>query len=374
MNKMLSLLVILAVLSVTGMGAPAPKFTLDAERADALKDGQRLISLGPDVPSLWMSERMVLDLMKKGVNFFDVTEHPDEDKTPAPKSNVAFPGAPTHQTEVNKYIAQINMDEPKNNLATLSSFFTRYYRTTTGEQSANWLFSKVQETARANPNVTVTQFAHNNYNQKSLIARFPGRDPSQPIIIISAHQDSINVNNPTGGRSPGADDDGSGTVTILEAFRVLINAGFDPVFPVEFQWYAAEEAGLLGSQDIAATYKAQGRPVYSAFQLDMTGYTTLPQAPVRVINDYVDPDLTAFTKQLIDTYTTLPRRDTTCGYACSDHASWYRSGYSSATTFEAVLCPQIHQTGDDLNLIVWSQVESFVQLALAYVVEMSYGA
>ena len=38
----------------------------------------------------------------------------------------------------------------------------------------------------------------------------------------------------------GADDDGSGSVTILEAYRALIAADFHPVQDVEFHWYSAE--------------------------------------------------------------------------------------------------------------------------------------
>jgi leucyl aminopeptidase len=59
--------------------------------------------------------------------------------------------------------------------------------------------------------------------------------------------------------SPGADDDCSGTVSILEAFRVLATSGFIPENgPVEFHWYAAEEGGLLGSQAIARYKKESG--------------------------------------------------------------------------------------------------------------------
>jgi len=81
--------------------------------------------------------------------------------------------------------------------------------------------------------------------------------------------------------------------------------------------YAAEEAGLLGSQDIAAAYREEDKPIYGMFQLDMTGYTPLPPQPVRVIQDYVDAELSAFTEQLIDTYTSLERRTHSCGYGCS---------------------------------------------------------
>jgi leucyl aminopeptidase len=62
--------------------------------------------------------------------------------------------------------------------------------------------------------------------------------------------------------SPGADDDCSGTVSILEAFRVLAHSGYVPLNgPVEFHWYAAEEGGLLGSQAIARYKKESGARV-----------------------------------------------------------------------------------------------------------------
>lgn len=83
--------------------------------------------------------------------------------------------------------------------------------------------------------------------------------------------DSINLSNPTNGRAPGADDDGTGAVNLLEAYRALLQAGFKPTNPVEFHWYAGEEAGLLGSQAIATSYKNSGVQVKAHLNLDMTG-------------------------------------------------------------------------------------------------------
>lgn len=71
-------------------------------------------------------------------------------------------------------------------------------------------------------------------------------------------------------RAPGADDDGSGTFNLLEAFRVLVEAGFNPTNPVEFHWYSGEEGGMLGSLAIATRYKANGVHVKGELQLDMT--------------------------------------------------------------------------------------------------------
>lgn len=127
-------------------------------------------------------------------------------------------------------------------------------------------------------------------------------------MVIGAHQDSINLFLPSILSAPGADDDGSGTVTILEALRVLLESESiikgNASNTVEFHWYSAEEGGLLGSQAIFSAYKKEGRDVRAMLQQDMTGYThrtTEAGEPesVGVITDFVDPNLTDFIKKII---------------------------------------------------------------------------
>ena len=86
-----------------------------------------------------------------------------------------------------------------------------------------------------------------------------------PAIIIGSHLDSANYESPLL-PEPGVDDGGSGTVTILGAFRALVQAGFRPKVPVEFHWYAGEEGGLLGSQDIVSEYLYQRKDIGAMVQ------------------------------------------------------------------------------------------------------------
>ena len=65
----------------------------------------------------------------------------------------------------------------------------------------------------------------------------------------------------------GADDDGTGTVNLIEVFRVLMTNDFEPSTPVEFHWYSGEEGGLLGSQAIAKSYDQAGVQVKSYLPL-----------------------------------------------------------------------------------------------------------
>jgi leucyl aminopeptidase len=145
-------------------------------------------------------------------------------------------------------------------------------------------------------------------------------------VIVSAHYDS------TGGsstaRGPGADDNGSGVVVLLEALRVLANAGFKPKNTLEFHFYAGEEGGLLGSQAVFSSYKASGKKVLAVVNQDMAGYS--PSGKLSIYTDYVDSALTAYTRVVATAYTGATTSDT-CGYGCSDHASARSNGFRALT-------------------------------------------
>ena len=59
--------------------------------------------------------------------------------------------------------------------------------------------------------------------------------------------------------APGLDDDGSGVMVLLEILRVVVETGFKPQKNVQLMAFAAEEVGLLGSDQIAKDYKSKGR-------------------------------------------------------------------------------------------------------------------
>lgn len=126
-------------------------------------------------------------------------------------------------------------------------------------------------------------------------------------------------------RSPGADDNGSGSVTILEVFRVLAEAKFAPENTLEFHWYAGEEGGLLGSADVFRSYKSSGRSVLAMLNQDMTGYS--PSKKMAIFTDNVDPALTEYVRALSTEYIGTAPNTGKCGYGCSDHASARSNGF-----------------------------------------------
>jgi len=258
-------------------------------------------------------------------------------------------------------------------ITTLAAYQTRYYTSVTGRQSAEWIASRFVQLKSTRTDITV-QFFNHTWVQPSVIIRIPGTGPNaKEVVIIGAHEDS--VGSTSTGRSPGADDDASGVATILEAFRVLVANGYYPDRTVEFHTYAAEEGGLRGSQAIANAYLAQGVEVMSMRQFDMTGYgPNSGGGPLGIIQDFTNVNLTAFLRTLVDSYSTLARTNSNCGYACSDHGSWTRAGYRAAFPFEAAYgshSPYIHSSNDLLANININRCLEFSKIALGYVVELA---
>jgi bacterial leucyl aminopeptidase len=217
---------------------------------------------------------------------------------------VTFPSSVTKQSSVKPLLPKLNKANVQSNLEKFVSYQNRYYKSATGKQSSEWLLNQVQSiisSSNATTNASARAFTH-SWGQNSVIATIPGK--SSNIVVIGAHQDSINQNNPSLGRAPGADDDGSGSMTILEAMRVLLTdtkvAAGQAQNTIDFHWYSAEEAGLLGSQAIFQDYKSKGKVVKAMLQQDMTGYVKAGvDESVGVITDYVDAGLTDFIKKVV---------------------------------------------------------------------------
>jgi Zn-dependent M28 family amino/carboxypeptidase len=85
---------------------------------------------------------------------------------------------------------------------------------------------------------------------ENVVAIIPGNEKPEEYIIISAHLDHVGKND-DGEIYNGADDDGSGTVALLEiaeAFQKSVEEGNGPKRSIVFLHVTGEEKGLLGSK------------------------------------------------------------------------------------------------------------------------------
>ncbi|KAF5362453.1 hypothetical protein D9756_002733 [Leucocoprinus leucothites] len=344
--------------------------------------GFRLLRLAEGAEPVWKTETEMLKLAKDGVGFFDVTDYYNPEDTNREAGDVeifAYPSGPTRQSTVNPIISSLAVSNLQTYLNKFSSFNNRYYNSDTGKQASDWLFDTISSIIAASPSAgaTVQRFQH-SWAQSSIIARIPGRQ-NGPITVLGAHLDSINhvSGSPSSARAPGADDDGSGSISILEAFRGLVAAGFKPLNTVEFQWYSAEEVGERGSGAIAASYKSSGVSVKGMMQFDMTAYVKPGSREIiGLIQDFTSSTLNAYTTALANEYNDIPVASAgPCGYACSDHASYNANGYATTFPFEATFDnqnPVIHSSSDTTTApgFSWTHMLEYSKLAVAFAVEL----
>jgi len=287
-----------------------------------------------------------------------------------------------NQATVSPWLSQVQHTNIYNTINTLSTYQNRYYTSTTGRTSAEWIRNTWQGLAGSRNDVTSElSTCANCSTQPSVILTIQGVELPNEIVVLGAHLDSINGSGggSTTQRAPGADDDASGIATLTEVLRIAMANGWKPKRTVKFMGYAAEEVGLRGSNAIAQAHKAAAANVVAVLQMDMTNYRSGSAVDMRLVSDYSNADMKTFLTNLFDTYLAplgMSRGSYTCGYGCSDHASWTSAGYPSAMFFEAGTAsggynPNIHTANDTLANMGNSAVNSakFAQLGLAFLGE-----
>lgn len=296
--------------------------------------------------------------------------------------SLAAPYTLDNQATVNRWLPQVQERRLYDTINHLSSYRNRYYASSHGKTSAEWIRNHWQSLAAGSNHVTTELFTActNCSTQPSVILTIEGWDLPDEVVVLGAHLDSINVGtrNDPNQLAPGADDDASGIATLTETLRIALSAGWRPRRTVKFMGYAAEEVGLRGSNAIAQSFRNRGVNVVGVLQVDMTNYKSGAVADMNLISDYSNAALKNFFVALFDAYLApmgLTRGSVTCGYACSDHASWTHAGYPAAMMFEAGDpngdFPYIHTTSDTLATMGESAQNSvkFAQFALAFLGE-----
>lgn len=307
----------------------------------------------------------------------DAAARANHPEAPKPQINYTIDNGPV----VKALLSDIQELNIRNNITSLSDFFTRFHNCDTGRQSARSIYDLWKGYAAGRSDVKIKPFKHTGYNTKqpSVILSIQGTERPSEIVVLGAHQDSISGFNCNTDRAPGADDDASGVASLSEVIRVAMAMGYRPLRTVQFMAYAAEEIGLRGSDEIAASYWLKDRDVVGVLQLDMTNYKG-SDTDIWMITDYTNAQQNAFLGKLVDTYLPgITRSTTLCRYACSDHASWAIRNYAASFPFEANFNeynPYIHSPQDTLDKSGNNATHAlkFSKLAAAYMAELAKGS
>ncbi|NND16177.1 MAG: M28 family peptidase [Eudoraea sp.] len=133
---------------------------------------------------------------------------------------------------------------------------------------------------------TLADFKPISYN---VVGWIPGNDPDlkDEFIVIGAHYDHIGIVNSTNGDAiaNGANDNASGTSTVLELARYFGNAKNNKRSLI-FALFSAEERGLMGSWHLARKLKEANLDLYTMINFEMTGVPMIGKEYFMYITGY----------------------------------------------------------------------------------------
>lgn len=190
-------------------------------------------------------------------------------------------------------MSRISAERAKASVEKLASFGTRHTlsetaSTTRGIGAArNWLKSEFEslKTASNQLEVRFEEFAAPKMPRLpdgaqivNVVATLPGRSPEAKdrVVYVVGHYDTINGDRMDPTRdAPGANDDASGTVVVLECARALASQSLETT--VVFLCTAAEEQGLVGAKFHAEQLAANGnRSSVWVLNNDIVGDPSIP--------------------------------------------------------------------------------------------------
>lgn len=201
-------------------------------------------------------------------------------------------------------------------------------------------------------------------------AKYPGE-----FVFITSHYDHIGVL-PNGEINNGADDDGSGTVSVLEiaeAFARAVKAGYRPKRTVIFLNFAGEEKGLLGSRYWVENMPMDYGSVVADLNIDMVGRIDKKHEGngnyiYLIGSDKLSQDLHKLSEDVNDIYTRLEldyqyndEKDPNRYYYRSDHYNFAKHDIPVIFYFNGVH-EDYHKPTDTVDKIDFEKMEKIARL------------
>lgn len=212
---------------------------------------------------------------------------------------------------------------------------------------------------------------------RNVIANKTGTGSPKEIVLVTAHFDSVPS---SATNSPGADDNGSGSVGLLLAAEILSQYQFDRT--VRFALFTGEEQGLLGSGAYATKVSQDGDNIVAVYNMDMiswdsTGEPTLRLHTRTTSNSGYAADkaiATVFT-DVVSTYkiSLAPILDPD-GITASDHSSFWRKGYAGILSIEDDaddFCQHYHTSSDKRSTLNMTYFTNYVKAIVGTIAHLA---
>jgi len=185
--------------------------------------------------------------------------------------------------------------------------------------------------------------------QYNVEARIIGNTYPDEEIIVMGHHDNVQLDSDPEIFAPGADDNASGTVAVLETARVLMEMNYQPERTIVFLTTAAEELmnfGDAGSRHYATQAEASGTNIWGVINNDMIAYDN--GSNIMTLSNVIgSEEITGIASYITSAYTSLtPDVDSPSSSGGADLKSFTDVGYNGVYLMEKVFNPFYHSEFD----------------------------
>ncbi|WNM18823.1 M28 family metallopeptidase [Flavobacterium capsici] len=220
-------------------------------------------------------------------------------------------------------------------------------------------------------------------DSENIWAYIEGTDKKDEIVVVSAHYDHVGIKN--GQVYNGADDDGSGTVALIEiakAFQKAKNEGNGPRRSILILHVTGEEHGLHGSRYYSENPLFPLKNTVADVNIDMIGRRDELHKDsnnyVYVIgSDYLSSELYTICEEVNQKYIGLnldykynDKKDKNRFYYRSDHYNFAKNGIPSVFFFNGVHA-DYHKASDEVDKIEFDALTKRTKYAFAVAWEIA---
>ena len=225
------------------------------------------------------------------------------------------------------------------------------------------------------PGVTATMVHGSDARYRrteNVLGLLRGSDPelSKEYVLVGGHYDHVGKDEESGDIYNGADDNASGTATVIAVAEAFTRLAERPARSVIFAAWAAEEKGLLGSNWFVHHPPVELGDIVAAINLDMVGRNEADE--MSVVGRTETPDLVEIFDRFAPATSLTLNDDAGAGASRSDNASLWLAGVPTASLFSGTH-DDYHQPGDTAGKIVPGKVEAAARLTFLVANEMVQG-
>jgi len=256
-------------------------------------------------------------------------------------------------------------------LQRLQDFETRFSGSDSVYAASQWLYDQFKKYGYNDVVFDTLSYMVEGKIQRNVIAAKTGTKYPDRLVIIGGHYDSIvfDGTNPMVW-APGADDDGTGTVAVLETARILADIELETT--VIFACWAAEEQGIHGSSDWVSRATDQSLDIYFYINFDMIGNVdyTDPLRDINIASNQASRGYAELMSEMATNYTTLYPQIINAGGG-SDHVPFMQNGYNFVYGEESDFSPHWHRSTDIIDNVDIHYFAEVTQMGLATFVQVA---